>query len=87
MSPKERLHLDKNIVQSVVRFVMQPQMQGTLDLAILEMAHQLSKSREPADSLHWKQAGALEFCQILLNLGNLPEIPKRQPPTQLNHNA
>jgi hypothetical protein len=87
MSPKQRLHQDKNQARSVGQFVNQIEMQKVLDLATLELAHQLAKADLDPAAMHWKLAGAHDFCRILLDLGVLPEIPKHQPPAQLNHNA
>jgi hypothetical protein len=87
MSPKQRLHLDKNQTRQIGQFVSQDLMQKVLDLATLELAHQLAKSDLDPAAMHWKLSGAHDFARILLDLGVIPEIPQRQPPAQLNHNA
>lgn len=90
-TPRQRFQEDPKIISSHRDVVGDPKFAYALDMALLE--YQRVQSMAPQENYnacaaaHFKLVGAMEFMQLLRNLGESPTLPAAKPTANLDHKA
>lgn len=89
-SPKTRLMASKPLLEAHRNLMQMPDLRTSFDFALLEYQGQLcsrANDGNTAAASLFKIQGALEFINVLLKLGEVPEVREIARPGEINHNA
>ncbi len=82
-TPRQKFQTIPSTVSAHRELMQNPQLNFSIDVALLEMQRRQAmvadKDVTGAATNHFKIQGALEFVEILRNLGETASLPPRQP--------